>query len=138
MNTQFNSNVIWLQLEYKISTLGHVLKTRIRFFNQWDSNFSNVLCSFRLASHPRIHFICSSDHVNAPLLWDQHKLSNFNFVWQDASTFLPYFEETLNENSLMVRSGGTKLALHSLMRVCKIYFYRFCWLEEVGSRISHP
>ena len=22
MNTQFNSNVIWLQLEYKISTLG--------------------------------------------------------------------------------------------------------------------
>jgi len=71
----------------------------------------------RLASHPRIHFICSSDHVNAPLLWDQHKLSNFNFVWQDASTFLPYFEETLNENSLMVRSGGTKLALHSLMRV---------------------
>ena len=82
--------------------------------------------SFRLASHPRIHFICSSDHVNAPLLWDQHKLSNFNFVWQDASTFLPYFEETLNENSLMVRSGGTKLALHSLMRVCKTYFYGFC------------
>ena len=71
----------------------------------------------RLASHPRIHFVCSVDHVNAPLLWDQHKLSNFNFIWQDTSTFMPYFEETLNENSLMVRSGGTKLALHSLMRV---------------------
>ena len=25
MNTQFNSNVIWLQLEYKISTLNKVL-----------------------------------------------------------------------------------------------------------------
>ena len=71
----------------------------------------------RLASHPRIHFVSSVDHVNAPLLWDQHKLSNFNFIWQDTSTFRPYFEETLNENSLMVRSGGTKLALHSLMRV---------------------
>ena len=24
MNTQFNSNVIWLQLEYKISTVGFI------------------------------------------------------------------------------------------------------------------
>ena len=76
----------------------------------------------RLASHPRIHIVCSIDHVTAPLLWDQHKLSNFNFIWQDTSTFMPYFEETLNENSLMVRSGGTKLALHSLMRVIAFLF----------------
>lgn len=71
----------------------------------------------KLASHPRIHFLCSIDHINAPLLWDQHKLSTFNFIWQDATTFLPYSEETLNENSLMVRSGGSGLALHSLLRV---------------------
>ncbi len=71
----------------------------------------------RLAAHPRIHLLCSVDHINAPLLWDQEKLSNFNFVWQEATTFLPYTEETLNENSLMVRSGGSGLALHSLFRV---------------------
>lgn len=71
----------------------------------------------RLASHPRIHMICSMDHVNAPLLWDQNKLSNYNFIWQDTTTLLPYSEETLNENSLMVRSGGSGLALHSLLRV---------------------
>lgn len=71
----------------------------------------------RLASHPRIHLICSMDHVNAPLLWDQNKLSNYNFIWQDTTTLLPYSEETLNENSLMVRSGGSGLALHSLLRV---------------------
>lgn len=70
-----------------------------------------------LAGHSRIHLICSVDHINAPLLWDQNKLSNYNFTWQDATTFLPYSEETLNENSLMVRSGGAGLALHSLMRV---------------------
>ena len=71
----------------------------------------------KLAGHPSIHLICSIDHINAPLLWDQHKLSNFNFIWQDATTFYPYSEETLNENSLMVRSGGGGLALHSLRRV---------------------
>lgn len=71
----------------------------------------------RLAGHPKIHIICSVDHINAPLLWDQHKLSKFNFIWHDATTFLPYTEETLNENSLMVRSGGGNLALHSLLRV---------------------
>ena len=70
-----------------------------------------------LAGHPRIHLICSMDHINAPLLWDQHKLSHFNFIWHDGSTFLPYTEETLNENSLMVRAGGAGLALHSLLRV---------------------
>jgi origin recognition complex subunit 2 len=71
----------------------------------------------KLAGHPRIHMICSIDHINAPLLWDQHKLAKFNFTWYDATTFLPYTEETLNENSLMVRSGGGTLALHSLLRV---------------------
>ncbi len=25
----------------------------------------------QLAAHPRVHLICSIDHINAPLLWDQ-------------------------------------------------------------------
>ena len=70
-----------------------------------------------LAAHPRIHLICSIDHINSPLLWDQNKLAKFNFIWHDATTFLPYSEETLNENSLMVRSSGSGLALNSLLRV---------------------
>ena len=71
----------------------------------------------KLSGHPKIHLICSIDHINAPLMWDQHKLSSFNFIWQDATSFYPYSDETLNENSLMVRSGGGGLALHSLRRV---------------------
>ena len=61
--------------------------------------------------------MCSVDHINAPLLWDQNKLAKFNFIWHDATNFLPYTEETLNENSLMVRSSGSGLALNSLLRV---------------------
>ena len=69
-----------------------------------------------LAAHPKIHLICSIDHINAPLLWDQAKLSSFNFVWFDTTTFLPYTEETRNENSLMVKDSGA-LALNSLTHV---------------------
>ena len=79
----------------------------------------------KLASNPRIRLIASIDHVNAPLLWDADKRSKFNFVWYDATTFLPYTEETLNENSLMLSSSGNvglgggsgALALSSLSRV---------------------
>ena len=49
-------------------------------------------------------------------MWDQQKLSHFNFVWYDVTSFMPYTEETLNENSLMVKQSGT-LALNSLTRV---------------------
>jgi origin recognition complex subunit 2 len=43
-----------------------------------------------LAGHPRIHLICSIDHINAPLIWDQRRLSKLNFIWFDCTTFLPY------------------------------------------------
>ena len=81
----------------------------------------------KLASDSRISLVSSIDHVNAPLLWDADKRSKFNFVWYEATTFLPYTEETLNENSLMMQysggnsglgqSGGGALALSSLSRV---------------------
>uniref|UniRef100_A0A0A9Y4Q3 Origin recognition complex subunit 2 n=1 Tax=Lygus hesperus TaxID=30085 RepID=A0A0A9Y4Q3_LYGHE len=69
-----------------------------------------------LASLPKIHLIASIDHINAPLLWDQNKLSQFNFIWEDATSFLPYFEETSFESSLMVQRSGT-IALTALRNV---------------------
>ena len=77
----------------------------------------------KLAAHKRVRLICSIDHVNAPLLWDADKRSKFNFVWYEATTFQPYTEETLNENSLILMSSangggsGGALALSSLSRV---------------------
>ncbi|BES99950.1 unnamed protein product [Nesidiocoris tenuis] len=70
----------------------------------------------RLAAIPKIHIVASIDHINSPLLWDQNKLSQYNFVWEDATTFLPYFEETSYESSMMVQRSGT-LALQALRNI---------------------
>ncbi|CRL05976.1 CLUMA_CG019072, isoform A [Clunio marinus] len=70
----------------------------------------------RLASIRNIHMIVSIDHINAPLLWNNTKLGNYNFVWFDVTSFLPYTEETAFENSLMVQNSGT-LELSSMKSV---------------------
>jgi origin recognition complex subunit 2 len=70
----------------------------------------------QLAAHPKIHLICSIDHINAPLIWDQRKTAKFNFVWFDTTTFLPYSEETVNASSFMVEQSGAP-TLSSLNRV---------------------
>lgn len=49
-------------------------------------------------------------------MWDNAKRARYNFYWCNATTFLPYKEETLYENSLMVRQSGA-LALSSLRNV---------------------
>merc|ERR1719365_287599 len=40
-------------------------------------------------------------------------MSKFNFIWGDSTNFLPYTEETLNENSIFAQ----QMALNSLARV---------------------
>lgn len=50
------------------------------------------------------------------LVWDQNKLSAYNFIWEDCTNYGPYLDETSYEGSLMVNwSGG--LALSSLKNV---------------------
>ncbi|XP_075145642.1 origin recognition complex subunit 2 [Haematobia irritans] len=70
----------------------------------------------RLAKVPNIHLLASVDHINTPLLWDQTKLSNYNFSWWDCTTMLPYTDETAFENSLLVQNSG-ELALSSMRSV---------------------
>ncbi|XP_017780147.1 PREDICTED: origin recognition complex subunit 2 [Nicrophorus vespilloides] len=69
-----------------------------------------------LASARNIHLVASIDHINAPLVWDHNKLSKFNFVWWDCTSFLPYTDETSFESSMMVQRTGN-LALSSLRNV---------------------
>lgn len=64
----------------------------------------------------KVHVIATIDHINAPLLWDHSKISKFRFTWWDATTFLPYTEETSYENSLMSQSSGA-LQMSSLRSV---------------------
>ena len=67
-----------------------------------------------LASHPMVHLVCTFDHINTPLLWDQELVSKFNFICFDCTTFLPYTEETGGADSLMVRKTGQWESLTSV------------------------
>ncbi|XDV51090.1 hypothetical protein PO909_020037 [Leuciscus waleckii] len=98
----------------------------------------------QLAALPNMHLLASIDHINAPLklrknvtcncykcqncknvscnceeiIWDQAKMSMFNWLWYETTTYLPYAEETSYENSLLVRQTGA-LALSSLTHVLR-------------------
>ncbi|XP_039300384.1 origin recognition complex subunit 2 [Nilaparvata lugens] len=69
-----------------------------------------------LARLPKCHLLASIDHINAPLMWDDKKLSNYNFIWEDSTNYNPYFDETSFENSLLVKNTGG-LVLSSLKSV---------------------
>ncbi|NWS10666.1 ORC2 protein, partial [Pachyramphus minor] len=72
----------------------------------------------QLSSLPCVYLIASIDHINAPLMWDQAKLSLYNWLWYETTTFSPYVEETSYENSLLVQQSGS-LALSSLTHVLR-------------------
>ncbi|XP_052364023.1 origin recognition complex subunit 2 isoform X2 [Oncorhynchus keta] len=72
----------------------------------------------QLASLPNLHLVASIDHINAPLVWDQCKLSQFNWLWWECVCFQRYVEETSYENSLLVQQTGA-LALSSLTHVLR-------------------
>jgi origin recognition complex subunit 2 len=80
-----------------------------------QSNKSQDVLS-RLAQMEHIHLVASIDHINAPLIWDQAKLSRYNFVWWDVTSLQPYNGETQFESSLLVQKSGG-LALSSLSSV---------------------
>lgn len=50
------------------------------------------------------------------IVWDDKKLSEYNFVWQDVTSYDSYIEETSFENSLLVKRSSS-LALTSLKNV---------------------
>ncbi|XP_061746069.1 origin recognition complex subunit 2 [Nerophis ophidion] len=72
----------------------------------------------QLASLPNVHLVATIDHINAPLVWDQFKQSQFNWLWWECVTFQHYAEETSYENSLLVQQTGA-LALSSLTHVLR-------------------
>ncbi|XP_053738953.1 origin recognition complex subunit 2 [Synchiropus splendidus] len=72
----------------------------------------------QLASLPNLHLVASIDHINAPLVWDQFKQSQFNWLWWECVTYQHYGEETSYENSLLVQQTGA-LALSSLTHVLR-------------------
>ena len=49
-----------------------------------------------LAGCPGVHIVATVDHINAPLLWDVKTRAALNWLCHDATTFAPYFAETLD------------------------------------------
>ncbi|KAJ3261973.1 Origin recognition complex subunit 2 [Boothiomyces macroporosus] len=81
----------------------------------------------QLAACKSIYFIASFDNINTPLLWDNTKLSNFNFIWHDLTTFEPYLIETSFETNILGKNKtnsfqGTKYVLDSLTSNAKQIF----------------
>lgn len=70
----------------------------------------------RLAKIRNVHLLASIDHINAPMMWDQTCMSNFNFLWWDCTTMLPYTNETAFENSAYMRNSG-ELGLAAMCNV---------------------
>ena len=71
-----------------------------------------------LACSRHIHVLATVDHINAPLLWDQVKSSQFNWIHHNVTSFVPYESETSYENSMLAKQSGA-LVLSSLLHVLK-------------------
>lgn len=86
----------------------------------------------RLSSHPQVQLVVSVDHPSFHLLWDSSLRSNFNFLFHDCTTFLPYTVEVdvVDEvHDLLGRSGrkvggkgGVSFVLKSLPENAKNLF----------------
>lgn len=75
----------------------------------------------QLVSAKQIWMVSSIDHIQAPVLWDAAKMSLYNFLWHDLTTYELYTVETsfddplaLGKNRSAVGSKGVKYVLSSL------------------------
>ncbi|VUZ42237.1 unnamed protein product [Hymenolepis diminuta] len=57
----------------------------------------------QLASVPHIHLLATMDNPNLPILWSQTEVSQFNWVWEECTTLLPYKEEASFANSRLLQ-----------------------------------
>lgn len=82
-----------------------------------------------LCSIPEIWLISSSDNINVSLLWDLHKLKNFNFIFHDLTSYELFstevsFKDILSMGRSTKNTGnkGAKYVLSSLTKNAKNLF----------------
>ena len=63
-----------------------------------------------LAAHPSIRLLATADQPSFPLLWDLTLLTQYNFVFHDATTFVSY-----DDGKGTGEAGGVVDAVHELM-----------------------
>ena len=63
--------------------------------NQSIIHSHSQLIYSQLAALPMCHVIASVDHIRSNLLFSTSSLREFDFVYEDATTFEPYFYEKM-------------------------------------------
>lgn len=61
-----------------------------------------------IASAKNIHIISSIDHINSSILWDQITLHNFNWMYYDCTTYLPYDKELTSNITIISKEQSLK------------------------------
>ncbi|ANB11412.1 origin recognition complex subunit 2 [Sugiyamaella lignohabitans] len=100
----------------------------------------------RLVSAKQISLVASVDHIHAPILFDAARLSQYNFLWHDLTTFELYLTETSFEDPLAlgsdrsaVSSKGAKFVLSSLTNNARrLYQELICYQIAVMSEVLAP
>lgn len=82
-------------------------------------NFQTMLCYLALIR--QVAVVASTDHIYAPILWDNFKAQNYNFVFHDVSNYEPLAVESsfkdvmkINRNNTASGAEGAKFVLESL------------------------
>ena len=63
--------------------------------NQLINPLHSQLIYSQLAALPMCHIIASVDHIRSNLLFSTSSLREFDFVYEDVTTFEPYFYEKM-------------------------------------------
>lgn len=98
-----------------------------------------------LASIPEVWLVASSDHINAPVMWDAAKLALYNFLWHDLTTYESYavetsFEDPLSLGKIRTAAGnkGVKYVLSSLtLKARGLYRVLICHQIETMTNELH-
>lgn len=69
-----------------------------------------------------LHLIATVDHINAPLMWNHSKLSQFRWLWINSTTFAPYKEELKSgQSDFLTIGGGMGSSGHSIASLHSIW-----------------
>ena len=61
-----------------------------------------------IAKCSKIHLIASCDHINSAIVFDNHLMSQFKFLWHDLTTFKPYHQESTFEDSFVSKQKKSR------------------------------
>lgn len=82
-------------------------------------SFQTMLCYLALIR--QVAIIGSTDHIYAPILWDNFKAQNYNFVFHDVTNYEPFTVESsfrdvmkMSKNDTASGAEGAKYVLQSL------------------------